>query len=141
MRTVATVTALLFAFAACGREEHDHEHDGEEEAHEHEEHAAEHGGDLVEFGNHEGHLEVKIDHDTGTMTVWVYDGEMKALALDSAPVLNFTAGGAPKQIEGKGKGSEWTFTDDALKGEPENVRFKLVAGGRPYTPSWEHAHD
>ncbi len=134
------VTMLVgFALVACtGKDDHGNGHDHGAEGEGHEDHAASHGGELVEFGKHEGHIEVVHEEETGTVRIWVSDGEMKPLSLDGAPTLSFTANGAPKQITATGSGSEWSFTDDSLKGEPENARFKLVAKGKPFTPSWEH---
>ena len=141
MRFLALTVSLAVALAACGKDDHDdHDHDDGNGCG-HEEHEARHGGHLIEFGSHEGHVEVKIDHDAGTVTMWVYDDEMNDLALDGAPVMNFTGADGPVQVEGKGSGASWTFTHGALKGEPENARFKLVANGKPYTPKWEHAHE
>jgi len=133
MRILVTMLIGL-ALAACnGKDDHDHEHEAD-----HEDHSAQHGGDLLEFGKHEGHVEVVHEDETGTVKIWIYDGEMKPLSLDGAPTLSFTADGAPKQMTATGSGSEWTFTDESLKGEPEKARFKLVAKGKPFTPAWEH---
>lgn len=134
-RRPSLTIAIALALVACGGEEEGHEGHGEAG---HEAHEARRGGTLVEFGDHEGHVEVKHDDAAGKVSIWVYDAEMNELALDGAPVLNFTGPDGPCQVEGKGEGAAWTFEHEDLKGEPGNARFKLVAGGRPYTPSWEH---
>ncbi len=142
MRILVTMLIGLALVACGGKDDHDHAHDdghdhGAEDAH-HEDHSAQHGGELLEFGKHEGHVEVVHEDETGTVRIWIYDGEMKPLNLDGAPTLSFLADGASKQLTAAGSGSEWTFTDVSLKGEPEKARFKLVAKGKPFTPPWEH---
>jgi hypothetical protein len=145
MRHFAFLTALLFALAACG-EEHDHsaddghDHAAEEEG-AHEEHAAQNGGELLELGEHEGHAEVKLDHDNGVLALWLWNAEMKPWTADKPPVLNFTLDGKPHSLTAEGEGAEWMFTHEALKGEPENVRFRVSAGGTTYQAQWMHQHD
>lgn len=142
MKTFILVLVPLIALG-CGEEKgHDHEDEGHEE-HAHDEHAheAKHGGDLITLGDHEGFLEVKLDHDAGKLTVWVYLGEeMKSASLDRAPVLNFKTDSGPKQLTGEASGGKWIFTSDALRGEPEGARFRIVMGGKSYSPEWDHHH-
>lgn len=136
MRLLALMTAFLF-FVACGKDDHDHDHEnGREDDHHHE---ARHGGDMVELGDHEGFMEVKIDHDAGTLTIWL-SGEDGALAADKAPVLSFVADGKPVQVEGKGSGDKWVFTHAGLKGEPEKVKFSVTASGKTFRPKFDHHH-
>lgn len=53
-------------------------------------HSAPHGGTLVEMGEEFAHLELVLDAETGTLTVYVLDGEAEhALPLDK-PSLTLT---------------------------------------------------
>jgi hypothetical protein len=96
---------------------------------------------VLTLGEHEGHLEVKLDHDAGTATIWASTNARADLGLDEAPVLNFASDGKPVQVTGEGEGHMWVFTHEALKGEPHNAKFKLKVGGRTFTPKWAHEHD
>jgi len=139
------LTALLgLAIAGCGHDDgHDHDEDGchSHDDHDHD-HAAKHGGHLHELGDHEGFLEVKVDHKAGTCEVWVYLGEeMTDASLKDAPVLNLKTKDGPKQLEATGSGAHWTFTDAALKDEPESARFVIAVGGKTYNTALDHDHD
>ena len=139
MKTLILFLAPLIALAACSYEKSP---DGEGEAHEEHAHAAKHDGTLIALGDHEGFLEFKLDHDAGALSVWVYMGEeMTPASLDAAPVLNMKTEAGPKQLTGKGSGGTWTFRDEVLKGEPEEARFRILVGGKTYSPEWEHDHD
>ncbi|MHC4958155.1 MAG: hypothetical protein ACYTGN_07240 [Planctomycetota bacterium] len=127
---------LALAVAGCGGE---HEHSGDgcgEGAHDH----SPHDGTLLDLGDHEGHLEVVLDHGSGTATIWLSTPERKDLKAEEAPVFSFVADGKPKQVTGKGSGAKWVFTDEALKGEPEKAKFRVKANGTTYTTAFDHAH-
>ena len=138
MRTLILFFAPLLAFAGCS-DEKEPATEGDDEEHAH---AAKHGGALLTLGEHEGFIEVKVYHDAGTLALWVYVGEeMKPGSLDSAPVLNMKTDNGPIQLTGKGSGDTWTFSDQALKGEPEGARFLVALGGKSYSPEWAHSHE
>jgi len=140
MKKLILLPALLFALGACGGEKDHDDHDGHSE--EEHGHAAKHGGDLIPLGEHEGFLEVKLDHDAGKLSVWVYLGEeMNAASLDRAPVLNLKTAAGPKQLTGEGSGGTWSFSDAALKSEPESAAFRIKMGGKTYSAAWEHHDD
>jgi hypothetical protein len=90
------VVLVLTAFsnAACGRKEHAEDHD-HLQAHEHEAldhghahaHEAPHGGSAVVLGDEAFHLEFVRDAATGTLTVYVLDGEMEQFVR--VPALEF----------------------------------------------------
>jgi len=130
------------ALVACGDAGHDEKdgHDG----HDHDAHAHEapHGGTLAELGAHEGFAEFKHDESAGTVTIWVYLGEeMTATKPAEAPVLNLKTKDGPKSLTAKAMGDAWVFTDSSLKGEPEGARFRIVVGGRTYSPEMAHDHE
>ena len=62
-RCSAFLGALLLA--ACGGDGHDHHHD-----HHHGGHAAPHGGLIAELGAHEAHVELLLDAEAGTLTLY-----------------------------------------------------------------------
>lgn len=135
-----TLTLLSLAVIGCGKDDHDH--DGEGCGHDDHAHNPKHGGHLIELGQHEGFLEVKVDHKAGKVMIWSYMGEeMKDTKLTTAPTLNLKTKAGPKQIKGAGSGHAWTFTDAALKDEPEGARFVIAIGGKTYNAKWEDDHD
>jgi hypothetical protein len=91
---------------------------GDEDGHEH---AAPHGGTLVELGEEFAHLEILLDASTGTLTAYALDGEAEravrltqssiALSL-TPPVLSAVEGpgGLPNQVT-------LTGVSNALTGE------------------------
>lgn len=108
--------------------------------------AGPHGGPLVEWGEEELHLEVVIDHKTGSVTVYVLDEEVKkqvpittdklTLATSGTPSVTVTLTADPDEGDKATKGASSRFVgkDDALKGD------QLISGsvsgvkdGKPYT--------
>jgi hypothetical protein len=98
------------------------------------------GGMIVVLGNHEGHIELLPNHEGGAVTIYVYDKDMNEVSLDEPPVLNFVSVDGPVQLEGEGEESEWCFFDDTLKKDFKQLRFRLVMGGKTFTPVWDHVH-
>lgn len=137
----AHLTALLLLVAACGKDGHDDHDQGAHAEGAREEHAARNGGELLELGAHEGHVEAKFDHSNGVLAVWLWNDEMKPWTADQPPVINFTVDGKPISLRGEGEGAEWMFRHEALKREPENMRLRVAAGGATYQAVWEHDHD
>jgi hypothetical protein len=109
------------AMAPAAEEEHSHD--------------PRYGGVMLELGDHEGHLEVVHDEKTGTLTAYVYDGNMKPVASE-APVVNLTKGGVQVTMtlaSGTGTtGDVWKATHDALKVKPLDGRIRLKIGERTY---------
>jgi hypothetical protein len=65
---------------------------------------------------------------------------MNEVPLDKPPLLNFVGADGPVQLEGEGEEAEWCFFDDSLKKEFKQLRFRLVMGGKIFTPVWDHVH-
>ncbi|MDH3592602.1 MAG: hypothetical protein OER88_12025 [Planctomycetota bacterium] len=128
---------LCAALTACGGA--DQPKDDGHGAHAH---SAKHGGELAELGDHEGFLESKLNHDAGTLHIWIYKGEaMTAAKPDSAPVLNLKGKDGPVKLTATDAGDgSWLFTSEILKGEPEAARFRIAMGGKTYTPGLAHKH-
>jgi len=140
IRTIAFLLVAGLFLGACGDKAADSD-GGAEKHEEHDEHAhaAKHGGDLLELGAHDGFLEVLLDHANGTVTIWPYLGdEMKDVKLSKDPVLNFKSSVGPVQVTGKLRPDlGWVFTHEALKGEPEGARFRIVMAGKTYNPVFD----
>ena len=146
IRSLMILIPLALVFVGCGGDADKTGDNGKEpESPDEHAHAAKHGGTLLEVGAHVGFLEVKLDHDKGQVTVWAYLGEKLTDAkLGDAPRLNFKAGDKPMQLKGTANADgSWVFSDAALKGEPEGARFRVVLGGKTYSPEWAHtpAHE
>ena len=71
--SILPYTVFLF-LSSCGGEHHDHEHgNGHGGEHDHH-HEAQHGGVLIECGDHEYNLEIVHHHDSGDLEIYVQDG-------------------------------------------------------------------
>ena len=140
MRTLMGLFAAL-SFAACGGEEKGGAGGGHEgHAHEH----GKYGGEIVELAPpgaaDEGHVEMVVDHDAGTVTIWASNPDDTEMAFDEPPVLNFTSETGPVSVPGRKEGAGWVFTHNDLKGDPANARFRLKKGAKVYTPELAHHH-
>lgn len=94
-------------------------------------HEAPHGGALLELGDHFGFLELVVDPDAGTATLYVLDGEAEKAVRVAHPTLSLTmtepaaVGGAPLVLvaqassltgETVGDSSQFVVTHAALRG-------------------------
>ena len=130
--------SLLVLAVACGKDNDDRENGGcGETGHDH---SAQHGGNVQVLGDHEGHVEMKVDHDATTITIWISDNDRKAMGLDEAPVLTYVSMGDPAEVKGAGGPSKWTFKHDDFVGDIENAKFRLKIGGKTFTPRMAHDH-
>lgn len=134
-----------------GHEEHDHAHDHG--------HGGLHGGHIIELGKEEYHAEWTHD-DTGKITVYILDAEMKKevpIAAEEITIetkIGEKAGSyklaAVEPTEGETpKASKFEIVDKGLLGVleslSEGVTAKLVIAdinGKPYEAAFEHhSHD
>jgi hypothetical protein len=110
--------------AAAG---HDHDHDDDHGHH----HEPPHGGTLVALGDHVAHVELVLNSDAGKLTLYTFDGEAEtavripggAVSLQVVPEgadapIELELIGVANSLTGETAGdtSEFTVTDDALKG-------------------------
>lgn len=136
------VTALLLT--TCG-EDTDTPPNGET-ASSHTHAAGPHGGYLLALGDHAVHLEIVHNEHWGLVALYVFDADMEPREFDAAPVLCVMLDGDPVRLTGSHEdwdGNEdggWHFEDDALLGEPEGGRFRLLLDGETYTPEFRHIH-
>lgn len=123
--------------------------------HAHAEHGP-HGGELLEVGKEEYHLELVIDEEKKQLVVYLMDGQVKSfVALDVPHLLvNLKMAGKPVQVkllpvpqemDQKGFSSRYGIASpeliDALHGGHAEARLALKIGNKAYTVKIEHDHD
>ncbi len=110
------------------------------------EHAAPHGGTLVELGEEFAHLEIVLDAATGRLTAYALDGEAeKAVRVKTSgieigirdPALTLKLEGVANSLTGETAGdtSEFTAQNDKLKGATrfEGTVRSLAIKGKQFT--------
>lgn len=125
---------------------HDHSHD-----HSGHSHIGSHGGHIIELGrNHEYHAELVDDHESGTVTVYMLDGELKTLEINQDSItLVLTAGDQTRSFElpsKEGNTSEFSMSDaqmlEMLAVDHADGKLRVTINDKPFTGSFEHhAHD
>jgi hypothetical protein len=142
-------TLALFAcaaLAACGK-------DAEKKpapTAAHEEHKAPHGGEILELGEEDAHLEMVHDGAAGTLTVYVLDKDVKTPIAIAAPTVTVRTKDGNKEVPATavnagadGNADTWKMTHDALKSDPLDGRIRVTIRGKPYQVPLEpegHAH-
>lgn len=139
------VLFLAIGLTGCGKKD-EPPAGNPKDAHDHDQHAAPHGGELVELAGGTVHVEFVHDESAGTLTVHLLDGGMKPISVSDAPVINLKTAAGPKQLTGvavsggAAGASQWSFKDDALKGHPEGASLRLTVAGKTYSPELPHEH-
>ena len=143
-------------------EDHGHDHDGEShESHEGDDahaaegdhgHVAPHGGQIIELGReHKYHAEITDDHDDESITVYMLDGDLKDLRVDSESIsLTLISGEDSKTLEMTAAGQEgdagssFTTADKAafalIENEETEGKIRVKIEGKPYTGTFKHHH-
>ena len=148
--------------SGANTEDHGHDHDGEgHEDHESDDahsdrddhgHVAPHGGQIIELGReHEYHAEITDDHDEESITIYMLDGDLKDLKVDSETIsLTLISGDESKTFEMTDAGQE----DDAGSSfmTKDEVAFALIEtdgvegkvrvriDGNPHSGTFKHQH-
>lgn len=134
--------------AACGEKPapsapggaHDHAHDEKPP----------HGGEVLELGNHEVHLEVMHDHDGGNIGVYVYGASFEKPLHVARPVVNTQGKDGPVEVvltavdpKPDGTAHHWKGQHAALIADPWVGNLQVVVNGKTYQSPLEgaHAHD
>jgi len=146
LRTSGTI-CLAILLAACGKKK---EEGGGGAAHTHAE-TGPNGGEILELGSGEYHLEILHDHVGGKLTVWVLGGDMKQSIPVPAPTVNLVTKGGPVQFtleaaapETGGKAEAWTGSHEGLEADPWDGRIRLVIGDKTFQSPLEgaaHEHE
>jgi hypothetical protein len=143
--TIAFALLCGLSLAACPAKEE--KKGGGEEAHEHK---APHGGEVLELGNEEGHLEMIHDHDGGKVTVYVFSTGFDKPISVAKPTITIqqkdgTSADVPlTAVEPKADGTahQWKGEHAALKSDPWDGRIRLQIAGKNYQSPLEGAgHD
>jgi hypothetical protein len=132
-RFASLVLALIapFALAACPSK--DKEEKGEEGHH----HNAPHGGEVLELGKEEGHLEMMHDHTGGTVVVYVYGTSFEKPLHVPMPVITIQMGGKDVNVpltavdpKADGTAHQWKGGHDGLKTDPWLGRIDVMINGK-----------
>ena len=136
--------AAALAFAGCGKDEPTK--GGAKGVPEDDHHKPPNGGEVLELGAEEGHLEVMHDHDGGNITVWVFGSDFKKpLSVERPTVMIQTKAGpaevtlAPVDAKADGTAHQWKGQSDNLKVDPWDGRISLKIGGKPFQSPLEGA--
>ncbi|MDB4766859.1 hypothetical protein OAG71_04145 [bacterium] len=143
-------------------EDHGHDHDGEShEGHESEDthaagddhgHVAPHGGQIIELGReHEYHAEIVDQHDSESITVYMLDGDLKDIKVDSETIsITLISGEDSKTFEMTDAGQEGDegssfMTKDAaafalMETENSEGKIRVRIDGKSYTGTFAHKH-
>ena len=123
--------------------------------HEHAEHGP-HGGELLEVGKEEYHVEIIIDEEKKQLVVYLMDGQVKTFVALDTPFLavNLKMAGkpvqvklmpVPQEVDQKGFSSRFGTASpalvDALHTGHVDAKLALKIGNKAYTVKLEHSHD
>ena len=140
----AFLTAATLTLAAPPAEKHAHPEKGP------------HGGPLLELGDEEYHIEVKIDEKANTLTLYLLDAAAKAAVPTEAKeaVINLKHAGKPEQFklpavrlktDPTGMASSFQLKDDELihdlHHKNNDARLSLKIKGKSYTAKFDLKHD
>jgi hypothetical protein len=123
-----------------------------EKKHEHDEKPGPNGGEIQEVGDGEDHhVELKNDHKTGKLALWILAKDMKTpVTIKEAPKINLKSKDGNKQIEmtaakqSDAGSSHWEASDEGLKTEHLDGRVQIkLSDGKKYNVNLDahHGHD
>jgi hypothetical protein len=138
--------SLLLSVAACGN---DSPAKKAAPAAAHEEHKAPHGGEILELGEEEAHIEVIHDPKAGTLTLYIYGKNLETPAAVAAPTILLATPAGPKELTptaldaktGQTTATSWTLNDALLKSDPLDGRVRVTINGKQFqTPLEPSGH-
>ncbi|MGH7162308.1 MAG: hypothetical protein ACREID_02400 [Planctomycetota bacterium] len=146
MNALKISLALVATLAAgCGKEEtggatpagHDHP-------------PAPHGGEVLDLGDGDAHLEMIHDHAGGNVTVYVLGADLKTPIAVEMPVIQINRKGllipislTPIDPAPDGKATGWKGSHVGLKADPWDGRIRVTIGDKNYQSPLEaegHEH-
>ena len=101
----------------------------------HEDHKAPHGGEILELGEEEAHVEMLHDKKAGTLTMYVFGKDLQSpVAIAQPTILLVGKELKPTAMEPKADGtaSAWKLTDTGLNTDPLVGRVRLTVGGKAF---------
>jgi hypothetical protein len=113
---------------------------------------APHGGEILELGDHEYHIEMIHDHVGGGVRVYILDKDMKVTIPVKAPTINLVTKSGPVQftlvpmtpIKPDGTADAWKGEHPGLAVDPWDGTIRVEIGGKQYRSPLEgaaHTHD
>jgi predicted small lipoprotein YifL len=144
--TLAVLAGVAALLAGCGKDAKGPEPKPPEE---HSHPPPPHGGELLELGNDEYHLELIHDHDGGHVTVYVLGKDVKTPVPVEAPVVNLEKGPVQFTLTAvnpgpDGKADTWKGSHEGLRTDPWLGRIRVKIGDKTYQSPLEgelHSHD
>lgn len=118
-----------------------------EDAHDHA--AAPHGGELLELGEEEAHVELLHDSKAGSVTVYVFGKDVKTPVAVAAPTIVLATKDGPKEFtltavnpRADGTADTWKATHAGLMAEPLDGRIRVTVAGKAFqSPLEGEGHD
>lgn len=139
--------------------DHGHDHTAQSDLHDdadhgHHNHAAPHGGQVVELGHdHRLHAEIVDDHDNESIAIYMLDGDLKPLQIDATTIsLILIVGDNAETFEAAAQESSnveeaFFVIDDASAFELIETagvqgKLRVTIEGQPYSGTFDgHDHD
>lgn len=113
-------------------------------------HKAPHGGEVLELGNEEGHLEMLHDPDGGKVTVYVFGSGFDKPVSVAKPTISIQTKDGPADVpltaldaKADGTAHGWKGEHAGLKTDPWDGRIRVKIDGKDYQSPLEgegHAH-
>jgi phage baseplate assembly protein gpV len=140
MRVRSALLSLipLLALTACGdKDKNGKAPENAEKAHEH---VAPHGGELLELGDEQGHVELVHDDEAGKITMYIYGSETsKPISVEKPSVTIQQKDGTAIELtmvaqdaKADGTAHTWVGEHAAVKVEPLDGRVRLKIAGKQY---------
>ena len=144
LRDLAATALACLALTGCGDKADPKGPEDKGEAHEHK---APHGGEILELGKEEGHVELVHDDAAGKITLYVYGTSLDKPVHVEKPTLTLqlkdgtAAEVALTSSDAKpdGTGHTWTAEHAGFKVEPLDGRLRVKIGGKSYQSPLEPA--
>jgi hypothetical protein len=114
-------------------------------------HAAPHGGEVLDVGDGEAHLELIHDHTGGNVTVYVLDENLKDPIPVATPTILIATEDGPKEFAltavdpaPDGTSAVWRGSHPGLVSDPWDGRIRITIRGKAHQIPLEgppHTHD
>jgi hypothetical protein len=109
-------------------------------------HVAPHGGEVLDLGDHEYHLELIHDHTGGRVTVYVLEADLKTPIAVAAPTIVIATKEGPKEFTltavnpaADGTADTWKGSHPGLIADPWDGRIRLTIRGKAFQSPLEGA--
>ena len=110
----------------------------------HEDHTAPHGGEILELGEEEGHIELVHDAENGRATLYVFGKDLKSPQAVERPVVNLSTKDGPVEVtftavdaRPDGTATTWKAEHAGFKAEPLDGSLKIKIGAKSFNSPLE----